>query len=367
MQVLGSPRSLLMNTSCGALLRELQQIWDEIGESESDKDRMLLELEKECLDVYRRKVDEASNTKARLHHSVAVKEAELAALVAAMGELNIQTQADKRLSSLKEQLASVTPLLEDLRVKKGQRIKQFADTKAQIEKINGEISGYCHSNEPVVNQINVDEHDLSLRKLNEYQAHLRSLQKEKSDRLHKVLEYVNEVHGLCGVMGLDFGKTVSEVHPSLGNSGPGNFTNISNNTLDGLAQAILKLKLEKKDRVQKDDNRYSAGRGAHINLKRAERARVTVNKISGIVDNLMNKTFAWEEERNMPFLYDGVRLVAILEKYKLTRLQKEEEKKRFRDQKKLQDILLTERESIYGISSSGDEFLILDRNKHHMI
>lgn len=69
-----------------------QQIWDEIGESESDKDRMLLELEKECLDVYRRKVDEASNTKARLHHSVAVKEAELAALVAAMGELNIQTQ-----------------------------------------------------------------------------------------------------------------------------------------------------------------------------------------------------------------------------------------------------------------------------------
>lgn len=92
---------------------------------------------------------------------------------------SVLLQADKRLSSLKEQLASVTPLLEDLRVKKGQRIKQFADTKAQIEKINGEISGYCHSNEPVVNQINVDEHDLSLRKLNEYQAHLRSLQKEK--------------------------------------------------------------------------------------------------------------------------------------------------------------------------------------------
>lgn len=30
-----------------------------------------------------------------------------------------------------------------------------------------------------------------------------------------------------------------------------------------------------------DDNRYSAGRGAHINLKRAERARVTVSKIPG--------------------------------------------------------------------------------------
>lgn len=73
----------------------------------------------------------------------------------------------------------------------------------------------------------------------------------QSDRLHKVLEYVNEVHGLCGVLGLDFGKTVSEVHPSLHDTGSGNSTNISNNTLDGLAQTILKLKLEKKGRVQK--------------------------------------------------------------------------------------------------------------------
>lgn len=32
-----------------------------------------------------------------------------------------------------------------------------------------------------------------------------------------------------------------------------------------------------------DDNRYNAGRGAHINLKRAERARVTVSKIPGML------------------------------------------------------------------------------------
>lgn len=31
-----------------------------------------------------------------------------------------------------------------------------------------------------------------------------------------------------------------------------------------------------------DENRYNAGRGAHINLKRAERARVNVIKIPGI-------------------------------------------------------------------------------------
>lgn len=68
-----------------------QQIWTEIGESEAEKDRMLLELERECLEVYRRKVEDAANSKARLHQSVAAKEAELATLMAALGELSIHS------------------------------------------------------------------------------------------------------------------------------------------------------------------------------------------------------------------------------------------------------------------------------------
>ncbi|KAJ0438769.1 putative microtubule-associated protein, MAP65/Ase1/PRC1 [Helianthus annuus] len=68
-----------------------QQIWMDIGETESEKDRMLIELEIECLEVYRRKVDEAANTKVRLHQSVAAKEAELAALMASLGDLTIQS------------------------------------------------------------------------------------------------------------------------------------------------------------------------------------------------------------------------------------------------------------------------------------
>ncbi|XP_076907747.1 65-kDa microtubule-associated protein 6-like [Bidens hawaiensis] len=71
-----------------------------------------------------------------------------------------------------------------------------------------------------------------------------------------------------------------------------------------------------------------------------------------MVDNLISKTLAWEADKKQSFLYDGVRLVTILEEYKLTRLQKEEEKKRFRDLKKLQDLQLTERESIYGSKPS---------------
>ncbi|KAJ4829110.1 hypothetical protein Tsubulata_032893 [Turnera subulata] len=509
MLAIGSPTTgVRASTSCNALLRELQQIWNEIGETEAEKDRMLVELERECMEVYRRKVEEAANAKARLHQSVAAKEAELATLMAALGELNVYSpiQSEKR-STLKQKLAFVTPVVEDLRMKKDERMKQFADIRSQIEKISGEISGYTCPSSSLMSTLTLDEEDLSLRKLNEYQAHLRTLQKEKSERIHKVFEYVNEVHSLSGVLGLDFGQTVSDVHPSLHGTNPEQ-SNISHSTLDGLEQAILKLKSERKTRTQKlkdivaslcelwnlmdspkeekknfsriinilglseseiiepgllsteiidqasaeverltklkasrmkelvmkkrseleeickmthiepdtstaaeksnalidsglvdpsellanieaqivktkqeamsrkeimdridrwlsaceeenwledynlDNNRYNAGRGAHINLKRAERARVTVSKIPAMVDNLINKTLTWEDEKKILFLYDGVRLVSILEDYKLTRQQREEEKRRYRDQKKLQDLLLTEKEAIYGSKPS---------------
>ncbi|KAK8310077.1 hypothetical protein V6Z12_D02G162900 [Gossypium hirsutum] len=498
------------STSCNVLLRELQQIWSDIGESEADKDRMLLELERECLEVYRRKVEEAANAKARLHQSVAAKEAEVATLMAALGELNLHSpiQKEKKMAPLKEKLASISPLLEDLRTKKEERRKQFADIKNQIEKISGEISGYNYPNDTMISCLTLEDQDLSLRRLTEFQTRLQTLQKEKSDRLHKVLEYVNEVHLLCGVLGLDFAQTVSDVHPSLQRANQEQSTNISNGTFEGLEQIINKLKTERRIRMQKlkdiagqlfelwnlmdspqaeknvfsratsilrlsepevtepgvlstemieqasaeverltklkagrmkelvlkrrseledicrmthikpdastsveksnalidsglvdpsellanieaqitkvkdealsrkdimdridrwllaceeenwledynqDENRYNAGRGAHINLKRAEKARITVTKIPAIVDNLINRTLAWEEEKRALFLYDGERLVSILEDYKLTRKQREEEKKRCRDQKKIQDLLLTEREAIYGSKPS---------------
>lgn len=86
---------------------------------------------------------------------------------------------EKRSTSLKEQLASVTPLVEDLRLKKEERLKQFADIRAQIEKINGEIAGYNHHTNVMIGSLILEEQDLSLRNLNEYQTQLRTLQKEK--------------------------------------------------------------------------------------------------------------------------------------------------------------------------------------------
>lgn len=503
-----------METTCGALLTELEHIWTDIGESEAEKDRMLLELEMECMQVYRRKVEEANNIRAKLHQSLIAKEAELAALVSSLGEHNAHLQ-EKRAASLKDQLAFVTPLLEDLRTEKEERIKQVADVISQIEKIRIDIFGYNNQNGSLTRPATVDEHDLSLRKLNEYQAQLRNLQKEKSERLHQVLENVNEVRSLCALLGMDFGKILGDVHPSLHDPSTGKSTNISNSTLEGLSRAIQKLKMEKHvrtrklqetvtkllelwnlmdssqeershfervtsaigssdvtqagvlaietiekteaeverlavlkasrmkelvlkrrieleeicreahieadmstapeklcavidsglvdaselvanieaqivkakeesmvrkdimDRVNKwqasceeeawleeynqDENKYTAGRGSHLNLKRAEKARVTVSKIPAIVENLISRAFAWEDERHTPFLYDGVRLVSILEEYRLTRQQKEEQKRRQRDHKKLQNLLLTEKELKYGSKPSPKRTNSLNR------
>lgn len=91
---------------------------------------------------------------------------------------NQQVQADKKTKSLKGQLASVRPLVEDLKLKKEERMKQFADIKSQIEKISGEISGYG-STSSSMSVLTLEEQDLSMRILTEHQSKLRSLQKEK--------------------------------------------------------------------------------------------------------------------------------------------------------------------------------------------
>lgn len=65
-----------------------------------------------------------------------------------------------------------------------------------------------------------------------------------------MLDYVDLLNQLCSVMGMDFLKRVTEVHPSLDDSQqlP---KNISNETLDRLAKTIHSLQAEKKKRVLK--------------------------------------------------------------------------------------------------------------------
>ncbi|XP_075505697.1 65-kDa microtubule-associated protein 1-like [Primulina tabacum] len=491
--------------SCGSLLQQLQQIWDEVGEGDEERDQMLLQLEQECLDVYKRKVDQAVKSRANLLHKLANARVELTNLLSSLGEKTYIGIPDKTSGTIKEQLAAIDPALKKLWKQKDERIKEFSDVQSQIQKISAEING---SGEQVDSPA-VDESDLSVRKLDGFQAQLQDLQKEKSERLHKVLEFVSTIHDLCAVLGMDFFTTVSEVHPSLNDSRGMQSKSISNDTLSRLAKTVLALKEDKKQRLKKlqelatqlidlwnlmdtpeedrslfdhvtcnisvsvdevtipgalaldlieqaeveverldqlkasrmkeiafkrqaelediftsahieidteavrenilalidsgkvepvelladmdnqiakakeealsrkdilekvekwmltceeeswledynrDDNRYNASRGAHLNLKRAEKARILVNKIPALVDGLVAKTRAWEKDRGVTFTYDGVPLLAMLDEYSLLRQDREEEKKRLRGQKKFSEQVSKEQEQpIFGSTPS---------------
>lgn len=84
-------------------------------------------------------------------------------------------QPEKASGSIKEQLAAIAPALENLWKQKEDRVKEFFNVQAQIEKISSEIAGISEH----VENPKVDESDLSLKKLDEFQAQLQELQKEK--------------------------------------------------------------------------------------------------------------------------------------------------------------------------------------------
>jgi protein regulator of cytokinesis 1 len=240
------PQQQHVDTTCGSLLRELQNIWDEVGENDSDRDKMLLQLEQECLEVYRRKVDHASQARAQLHQDLANTEAELAALFSALGDPAVSPR-EKRTGTLREQLATIRPQVEALRQKKEDRAKQFLEVKTQIANICGEIAAT-----PAAGfYLNGGDQDMSLRKLEEYNSQLQVLQQERSDRLHKVLEYMNAAHELCTLLGMDFTQIIADVHPSLVDSNGGQPKSISNDTIAQLAKTIHSLREEKKLRLQK--------------------------------------------------------------------------------------------------------------------
>lgn len=76
----------------------MQQIWDEVGESDEERDKMLLQLEQECLDVYKRKVDQASKSRAQLLQDLANSQSELTRLLSALGEKSIVGMVSRHLT-----------------------------------------------------------------------------------------------------------------------------------------------------------------------------------------------------------------------------------------------------------------------------
>jgi protein regulator of cytokinesis 1 len=53
---------------------------------------MLYEIEQECLEVYRRKIDKANCSRAQIRQEIADSEAELTAICSAMGERPVHSR-----------------------------------------------------------------------------------------------------------------------------------------------------------------------------------------------------------------------------------------------------------------------------------
>ncbi|EOA23578.1 hypothetical protein CARUB_v10016774mg [Capsella rubella] len=492
-----------IETTCGLLLRQLQEIWNEMGETEDEKDAALADIEKECLSVYKRKVEEASRCKANLLKEIALGRAEIAAIGSSMG--GQETHSNSRLGeNLKEELENVNVQLEGLRKMKAERMNRFNEVIEQLLKLSSQLGNPTDD----LNKFAAEETDLSLQKLEELRRQLAELQNEKSKRLEEVERLQNTLTSLCSVLGEDFKDMLRGIHSSLVDS---NTRDVSRSTLDKLDMMILNLREVKLQRMQKvqdlavsllelwnlldtpaeeqnifhnvtcsialsepeiteanilsvasikrvedevtrlsklkitkikevilrkkleleeisrkmhmatevlksenfsveaiesgfkdpeqlldqidseiakvkeeassrkeilekvekwmsvceeeswleeynrDDNRYNAGRGAHLTLKRAEKARVLVNKLPGMVEALTAKVTAWEDERGNDFLYDGVRVLTMLDQYKTLWEEKEHEKQRQRDLKKLHGQLITEQEALYGSKPSPNK------------
>lgn len=84
---------------------------------------------------------------------------------------------EKSKGSLKEQLSAIKPVLEDLRLKKEDRIKALAEIQAQIVWITTEIAGNIASF--TSDDAGINERDLTVKKLGELKSHLEELQTEK--------------------------------------------------------------------------------------------------------------------------------------------------------------------------------------------
>ncbi|KAL5126306.1 65-kDa microtubule-associated protein 1 [Glycine soja] len=453
MAVTEAQNPLLGENTCGSLLKKFQEIWDEVGESDEQRDKMLLQLEQECLDVYKRKVEQAAKSRVQLLQALSDAKLELSTLLSALGEKSFAGIPENTYGTIKEQLPAIAPVLEQLWQQKEERIKEFSDMNINLSSKNFK-------------------------------------RKRARGCTRFFLEFVSTVHDVCAVLGMDFFSTATEVHPSLNDSTGGQLKSISNDTLARLAKTLQELasqlidlcnlmdthpeerrlfdhvtcnmsasvdevtvpgalaldlieqaevEVERLDQLKasrmkeiafkkqaeleeifarahievdpdaarekimalidsvnieltellanmdnqiakakeeavsqkdildkvekwmsacdeeswledynRDENRYNASRGAHINLKRAEKARILVNKIPALVDTLVAKTRAWEEDDGMSCTYDGVALLAMLDEYAMLRHEREEEKRRMRDQKKHHEQRNTEQETIFG-------------------
>jgi hypothetical protein len=75
-----------IETTCSLLLTELKKIWSEVGEADTERDKLVYEIEQECVEVYRRKVIAANKRRSELQQSIALAESEIENIRSVLGE-----------------------------------------------------------------------------------------------------------------------------------------------------------------------------------------------------------------------------------------------------------------------------------------
>ncbi|XP_031480973.1 65-kDa microtubule-associated protein 8-like isoform X2 [Nymphaea colorata] len=503
--------STMIESSCGYLLQELKLVWDEVGQDQIEREKVLLELQQECLEIYRKKVENANISRARLLQQLADYEAEYANLLVVLGEETLATGPEKLVGTVKQQLDSIKPALRDMQKRRDDRRRQFLDVQSQIQMISAEIQGNTATS-TLQESVDISQNDLSLKKLQEYTAELEQLQKEKNERLKRVEDYLKTVNSLCAALGMDSSKIIEDVDPSFNCSSESRSKSMTDDALHKLNNTVESLKEEKQKRLEKlqnlgktlrsmwdlmdtsseeqqlfanvtetlvlsppdtsnpgsltleeidkaeaevqrlnqlkfikmkdlfqgkrmeleeickkshmdltflsetdylvdlistgdidhvhvlssmegqitkareeaysrkvildkverwtaaceeerwleeynkDENRYSASRGAHKNLQRALRARNVVHKIPALVQQLITKTKKWENERNKIFFYEDVPLLALLDEYNTLRQEKAGEQHRQKERKNVQNHVFANQENLsilHPSTSSG--------------
>ncbi|KAI7743966.1 hypothetical protein M8C21_031544 [Ambrosia artemisiifolia] len=407
--------------TCGSLLLQLQKIWDEVGESDEERDKALLQIEQECLNVYKRKVEQAAKSKEHLLQTLEDAKLEFSTLLKSLGEksvLNISQRLKKVLefvSNLHDicgvlgidfyrTVSDVHPSLIDassaqsksisndtlarlaksviaLEEAKKQRLHRLQELAAQLTEL-WNLMDTSEEERSLFNHVtcnisaSVDEVTvpgaLALNLIEQAEVEVERLDKLKASKMKEIAlkkqEELEEIFAHVHIQ--NDTKAAREKILALIDSGNVEPAEL----LADMDAQVIKAKeeaLSRKDILDKvekwmsaceeeswledynrDNKRYSGGRGAHLNLKRAEKARILVSKIPGIVDTLVAKTQTWEEEHGITFAYDGVPLLDMLNEYSVLRHDREEEKRRIRDQKKYHEQLNTGQEAMFGTKPS---------------
>ncbi|EPS69123.1 hypothetical protein M569_05644, partial [Genlisea aurea] len=224
----------------------LQALWNEIGEDEAAKGKMLEEIERQCLDIYKTRIDEAKTYEAQLKHEMAETESELAAIFSAMGEQPVHIRQQHE--NLKAKLEAIGPHIEEMRRRKVDRENQFLEVLEEIKDVKHDI--YGSDDVDSLHHIEFNEAaDLSTRKLEELHSELQELRREKIVRMKQVLDHLSNLDSLCSVLGMESKTITNGIHPSLVETN--HSKNVTDKTIQQLRLAVESLKDLKSQRMQK--------------------------------------------------------------------------------------------------------------------